>query len=305
MRPATPAIATRDRLREYVTAYADRIDGRLGVRVAVLNDADDRDIVVSHRPDRPYASASVIKLPVLYALYRAHAGDLDALREPHGLADENRVGGSGLLHLLDVEPSLRDLARAMIAVSDNAATNELIDHLGREAINEAASDLGMGHTHLGRKLMTTLEGESEESGAESESDADGDSSDPTNTTAPLDCVRFFAELCHGDRLSERAREEMLEALGHQKDISMFPRYLPYEDEGAGDLAHKTGWLPTAALDTGVVLPDAGGPGVVAADADSPLCFAVFVDRVSHGGDGTDVIAEIGDAVFAWYRNRRE
>jgi beta-lactamase class A len=287
MRPDRPTLDSRAGLEEYVNAYADRIDGRLGVELAVLDGPDEFDVVASREPERAYASASVIKLPILYALYERYDGDLAALDEPYGLADENRVGGSGLLHLLDgVDPTLADLARAMIAISDNAATNELIDHLGMDAVNDAAGTLGMGRTHLGRKMMTTL-------GAGDDSDASGDAddsgtdpdADPTNTTSPRDCARFYAELVHGARLSNPAREAMLDALTSQKHGSLFPRYVPYGVE----LAHKTGGLPTASLDAGIVGPE----------RERPLYFGVFVDSVDNSGDAQDIVAEIGDAAFAW------
>ena len=68
---------------------------------------------------------------------------------------------------------------------------------------------------------------------------------------------------------------------------MFARYAPDDV----DISHKTGWLPDAALDT----------GVVGTDADRPLFFAVFVDDADHGGDATDIIAETGDLVLEWDR----
>jgi beta-lactamase class A len=230
----------------------------------------------------------VVKLPILYALYERHDGHLDALDEPRGLADENRVGGSGVLHLLEgIEPTLADLATAMITISDNAATNELIDYLGTGAINDAAATLGMERTHLGRKMMTTL-GDDGDAAATTTADGAADAgtdAEPTNTTSPLDCARFYAALIHGSDLSERARDAMLDILANQKYGSKFPRYLDYDIE----LAHKTGTLPTAALDAGVVRPH----------GERPLYFGVFVDRVSNAGDGADVIAEIGDAAFRW------
>lgn len=278
MRRGSPDVPDREALAAYVTVRAAGVDGRLGVLVGrpAGPTVDDFDVLVAHEADREYESASVIKLPILTALYRRHDDDLDALDAPHGIAPENRVGGTGLLHMLDSqEPSLRDLARAMVAVSDNAATNELVDYVGMDAVDDVADDLGMEHTHLRRKMMTTVGG-------------DG-SDEPVNTTSPRDCARLFATLLHGDTLSQRACEEQLEILRNQTDRSMFPRYYPYEVA----LAHKTGWLPDAALDTGLVT----GFG-------EPLFFAAFCDRCDNGGEATDVVAEVGDATLAWLRNQR-
>jgi len=276
MRSERPDRPDADALAEHVDDLAGAVDGRVGVVVGrpAGPTMDDLDAVLERGADRPYASASVVKVPLLYALYRRHDGTLDALDESRPVAPENRVGGSGLLHLLDdVEPSLRDLARAMVAVSDNAATNELIDHLGMDAVADVAATLGLEHTSLGRKMMTTIGG------------GDGGTEAPVNTTSPRDCARLFAALLHGDDLSAAARTQQLAILRTQTDRSLFPRYLPYEV----DLAHKPGWLPEAALDTGL-LEGFGEP---------PLFFAVFCDRCSNGGDATDLVAEVGDAVFAW------
>jgi len=120
--------------------------------------------------------------------------------------------------------------------------------------------------------------------------------EPTNATTPLDCARFFADLVAEGTLSADAYGRMRVPLNAQKDTSMVPRYLPYETE----IAHKTGWLPTAALDTGILsVPD----------RDEPLVFSVFIDGVGsagdpegtrqNGADAADAIAEIGDAVFTW------
>lgn len=282
---STPEIPEREELAAYVENCATRVDGRLGVLLGRPTGPtfDDFDVLVAHGTDREYASASVIKLPILYTLYREYDGNLDALDDPCGITPENSVSGSGLFHLLDTPtPSLRDLARAMIAVSDNAATNELIDHVGMKTVVETAATLGMERTHLGRKMMVTL------------TEDDGDAADsPINTTSPRDCARLFSALLHGDALEEQTREEQLQLLYDQKDRSMFPRYFPYEVQ----LAHKTGWLPDAALDTGLVVSDGF--------RDPPLFFAVFCDRCVHGGDAMDSIATIGDATLAWARDHSE
>lgn len=280
MRP-TPEVPDKEALAAYVEDCAARVDGRLGVLLGRPTGPtfDDFDVLVAHGTDREYASASVIKLPILYTLYREYDGNLDALDDPHGITPENSVSGSGLFHLLDTPtPSLRDLVRAMIAVSDNAATNELIDHVGMESVGETAATLGMERTHLGRKMMATLSG-------------DAAADPPINTTTPQDCARLFSALLHGDALGKQAREEQLQLLHDQKNRSMFPRYFPYEVQ----LAHKTGWLPDAALDTGLVVRDGF--------RDPPLFFAVFCDRCVHGGDAMDGIAEIGDATLAWAREQ--
>jgi beta-lactamase class A len=302
MRPETPELDDRDALANYLDDYDDRTDGRLGVFLGFADGPDDFDVVYERRAGEAFTSASVIKLPLAYALLERYDGDLDGLAARRGIAPENRVGGAGLFHLLDdPEPTLEDLLRAMIAISDNAATNELIDVVGLDGVREACETLGMTETRLRRKLMATLGDNDLET-----PDLDLAPDEPANTTSPADCARFFGDLRNEATLSPAAYERLRVPLREQKYGDAFPRYLPYE----ADVLHKTGWVPSAALDAGLVSPpgesDGGersdGAGAESGDDDAagdPLVFAVFVDRLENGGDGSDVIAEVGDAVWSW------
>jgi len=290
MRPDTPTIDSRAALGDRVDAIADDVDGRLGAFLGVPRSDDEFDVVYRRHAGEQFPAASTIKVLVGYALYREHDGALGALDRPRAIAEENRVGGSGVARLFEEDLSLRSLYRAMIAVSDNAATNELIDYLGTDRINDAADDLALSETELGRKMMTTVE------------DDGGDpdhSTDPENAISPRDGARLLAELLYGDRLSTRAHREQLRSLRAQNDRWLFARYLP---DGLA-LAHKPGWLPDAALEVGIVLPESGGPGSGnperPRETDWPLVFAVCCDHLPGRGEGADAVAAVGDAVRAW------
>lgn len=271
MRSEMPAIENRADLADHLDAVADQLPGRLGAVLAVL-DGEEMDVIYERAADERFAAASTVKLPVLFAFHAAReSGDLPDPTSPHPLAADNRVGGSGLLAILDGVPTLADLPRAMVAVSDNAATNELIDLLGMDALHEAADRLNMTETHLGRKMMATLEGD------EPEPD------EPVNTTSPRDCLRFFVDFHREATLSADSYAAMREPL--LKADTTFGRYLPY----GTPIANKTGWLPTASLDAGLVYPEGEGS----------LVFAVATDRLDHGAEGSDAIAAFGEAAFAW------
>ncbi len=118
MRPETPVIDTRDELSAVIAEYGETVDGDLGVFLGFPSGSDQFDVVCSRDETRFFRSARIIKLPVLYALYERYdaADRLAELDRACPLSPENRVGGSGLLYLLDATPTVEDLARAMISV---------------------------------------------------------------------------------------------------------------------------------------------------------------------------------------------
>ena len=106
-------------------------------------------------PDYVFPSASVIKTPMLALLMQDAQQGLVDLDAPHKIDDRNRVGGTGILCELghDYVPSLRDLAKLMIVLSDNIATNEIIDVIGMDRFNSFCKEMGYEHITLMRKMM--------------------------------------------------------------------------------------------------------------------------------------------------------
>ncbi|MGQ9539561.1 MAG: serine hydrolase [Armatimonadota bacterium] len=101
-----------------------------------------------------FRSASIIKVPLLSALFwLSEQGKLD-WQEILTLRDVDRTPGSGILRELHngLELSLHDLAVLMIVLSDNTATNMLIDRAGVESVQEFLHRLGFHHTTLQRKM---------------------------------------------------------------------------------------------------------------------------------------------------------
>ena len=106
-------------------------------------------------PEHVFPSASVIKVPMLALLMRDAQQGLVDLDAPRTLDPRNRVGGTGILCELgtDYTPSLRDLAKLMIVLSDNIATNEIMDVIGMERFNSFCREMGYQNITLMRKMM--------------------------------------------------------------------------------------------------------------------------------------------------------
>lgn len=107
-----------------------------------------------------FHAASMIKVPLLFeALKQVQQGKV-SLEKRYLLQTAEKVGGAGVLQLLDegLNLTLQDLLFLMITVSDNTATNIIYDIVGKENVNQSIQQLGLKNTYLARKLMRYQQG---------------------------------------------------------------------------------------------------------------------------------------------------
>ena len=223
-----------------------RIDAELcGLDAKMCVYADDlHGHVVERGADDEFESASTIKIYILGCLYaQAEAGKASLDAE---LTYEARhfVDGSGLIRSLGEGARLRarDVATLMIVVSDNIATNMLIDYLGLDTINAFIRSIGCTHTKLHRSLRSD------------------NWSEKLGTITPRDMGRFFALLAKGELVSPQASDAMRNVFRQQHYNTMlthdFPQfYLDCEETGAPELiwvASKSGSMNACRNDGGIV-----------------------------------------------------
>ena len=98
-----------------------------------------------HHGERAFVAASTVKIAVMVELFRQVDAGRRSLSDRHVLADEDRAPGSGVILHLDAGTSfsLADLAYLMISISDNTATNLLIELVGMDNVNATMRRLGM------------------------------------------------------------------------------------------------------------------------------------------------------------------
>ena len=139
------------KLETRIEEIADRLDGVIGV--AILDLTDDR--ILLRNADRIFPTASSIKIAILLELYRqdqeARSGTKERAKlddlytfDPKDLVEDSRIMAGltpGVTRVTN-----RDLAQFMIAVSDNAATNILIDRVGKDNVNTMLRGLGFSKT---------------------------------------------------------------------------------------------------------------------------------------------------------------
>ncbi len=224
--------------------------------------------------DRKFHPASTLKIPVMVEIFRKIDAGTLALDDPWALTDDDRVMGSGVLtHMRSgVALSLYDLLYLMISISDNLATDVLINKAGVEAINRTMSDLGMKNSVLGGTLKQMF----------------AETAEPSYAT-PNDYVSAVAAILDGRAASATACETMTELLEKQQNHRRIARYLPQSTP----LANKIRWGSKTGTTRGVC-NEAGffmGPN-------GRLIIAVYTEGYADTHTAEQVIGEVARAALA-------
>lgn len=228
-----PLGSVRDALQQRIARHK----GIVGLTVIDLQTGD----TLSIRGNEPFPTASVIKLPILVELFHQMGNSRIRWSDPIALTEADRVGGSGILQHLSMPHQLTvgDAATLMIALSDNTATNLIIDKLGIRAVNARMDSLGFKSTKLYAKVFkragTTI-------------DSAGSARWGLGVTTPNDIAGILAGLYRNQLVSDSASARMVSLLKLQFVRDRIPRLLP-----AGTVvAHKTGEVDDSKNDCGIV-----------------------------------------------------
>jgi len=217
-----------DRLTERLEAEL----ARLPAHAAVVLEPLDGSPGWVHRPEEVFPAASVVKVPILLELFRRFQEGEEDPGTRVTLRARDQVRGAGILFELHpgLRLTLRDLARLMIVVSDNTASNLLLDRLGFASVNKLLARMGATSTALNRKFMHPP----------------GPAGD--NLTCAADCARIMRALWEGEVLRGAWRGEALDILSRQQYREKIPSRLPY----SAQVYNKTGELDGVRHDVGLV-----------------------------------------------------
>ena len=184
--------------------------------------------------DKKVLSASMIKLLILAELMKKIFENKFSLSDTVMMANFMKIGGDGVLKELNTGHhfTLKELATLMIIVSDNQATNILIDFLGMENINQLGKELRLKETFLGRKMM---DAEARKKGYDNYICADD--------------ISLLLKLIYQEKLiNKEASQLMLDILLRQQQGERLQRYLPSDIK----IAHKCGDLDNLENDGGII-----------------------------------------------------
>ncbi|HYL14790.1 MAG TPA: serine hydrolase [Terriglobales bacterium] len=249
-------------------ADVDRnLDGVLGV--AILDLTTGQKFLL--HPDDLFPQASSIKIAVLAELYRqAQQGklkltDLYTVQSSDLVPDSDIMGGltPGITRITN-----RDLATMMVAVSDNSATNVLIDRAGMENVNALMDSLGLTHTRLRRKMMDVkAAGEGRE-----------------NVSTPREMMTLLEAIYRGKVLNKEMTDDFLKMLSTHKE-SFIPRDLPDDVR----TANKPGELEAVRNDSGIVFAK-----------NRPYVICVMTTYLKNERAGEDAITKISALAYRMF-----
>lgn len=249
------------------------LDGTMGV--AIMDLADGRNVLLN--PDHVFAQASSIKVAVLAELYHQQQQSEQGVPGKAKLSDlytvdaHDIVDGSTIMAGLTpgtTRVTNRDLATFMVAVSDNSATNVLIDRLGMQNVNALLDSLGLHQTRLQRKMM----------------DVNAAKEGRENISTPKEMMMLLASLYENKVLNKSLTQDYFKLLGTPK-ASDIPRYIP-EDVVC---ANKPGELEGVRNDLGIVFVP-----------NRPFIIVVMTAYLRHEQEGDDAIAKIAGEAYQYF-----
>jgi beta-lactamase class A len=224
------------KLDSRVTEAVEKFDGVIGVAIVDLTDGR----AILKNADRVFPTASSIKIAVLLELYHQEQQAREGAQGKARLNDLYDVDPKVLVDFSSVMQGLtpgltkvtnHDLAQFMIAVSDNTASNVLIDRLGMENVNATVRSLGLTKTMLRRHMMDF---EAAKRGNE-------------NVSTPREMTQLLEAIYKGKALNKELTAEFIKQLSTLKE-SEIPHDLP---EGV-QVANKPGSLKGVRTDSGMV-----------------------------------------------------
>lgn len=215
-----------------------------------------------------FAAASTIKIPILVAFFQDVDAGKISLDETMTTTKATVAGGSGDMQYQPVgtKYGILQVATKMITISDNTATNMLIERLGGiAALNERFRSWGLSTTNL-RNVLPDIEG--------------------TNSTSPKELVNLIAMVSKGNLVSTASRDRILDIMRRTVKDNLLPSGI---GQGA-TIAHKTGEI-------GGILADAG---LVDLANGKRYLIATIVQRPRNDASAEKLISSISRATFGQF-----
>ncbi|MBX9928700.1 MAG: class A beta-lactamase-related serine hydrolase [Gemmatimonadaceae bacterium] len=223
-----PVRADTARLHRQLDSIADAHHGVVSYAVRNL-DTGER---LARRGDEPFPTASLIKVPILVTLFDLVEKKRIALDDRIILTGIDKVPGAGNLQFMHdgIELTVRDAAWLMITISDNTATNLLLDKVAIRRVWEAMEARGLPRTKVHAKSFQRFTSVAMDSSVKY----------GLGVSTANEMAQLFTLLANGKAVSSAADSTMLDFLDHNTDGELLQRWA-----GGVPAAHKTGAVDAA------------------------------------------------------------
>jgi beta-lactamase class A len=246
--------------------------------LAARNVQSGEEILVN--PRRQYPTASTFKVPIMIEVFnQAEQGKFD-IHDRIELTEDVIVAGSGVFRDMELglKPTIHDTLMLMIIVSDNTATNMMIDLVGGPAAINATMH-GMGYDTISVNNRIDFELIKEDNRA-------------LAVASPWDYMLIMERLSKLEMVSKDASEKMLKILGRQHYMGQGPRYIgynPYAENPTMWVGNKTGSLAGMRADTGLFRLSTG----------TDIAWGIMNEDCAEEGFGSEYEADIMNGILGW------
>jgi beta-lactamase class A len=261
-----PVEALKDKVRERIAGF----DGTVSLYARNL----DTGSAIGIRESVPVRTASTIKLPIMLAVFDAVARGKAKWTEPLSVTAADKVSGSGVIgsEISDgVQLPLRDAVHLMIVLSDNSATNMILERFTADAVNAYLDKIGIESTRSLRKVRGDGSVLKAPAGWSAAGKLPENQKYGLGVSTPRDMVTILERLHKGEIVSPDASREMITILKRCQDNTGIRRRL-----SAFPIANKTGALDALRSDVGIVYSKGG-----------PVAMAITVDGMTKTDYGPD------------------
>lgn len=252
------------KLTTEIEKIATNLDGVMGVAIRDLTTGEE----ILLNANMSFPTGSSIKIPVLIELHKQAAAGKYKLTDQRWLERTDKVGGSGVINNFGdhtSQLSLNDLAVLMVVLSDNTATNMLIDQTGMANVNATLDQLGLKEIRLQRKMIDLA------------ASGRGDE----NIATPFAAMELMAKLYKGEAVSRKLSDDVLTFLKLRKG-SPIPKLIP----GNIVIANKPGGIEGVACDWAIVyVPN------------RPFAITVMTNYNGETANAEDAISQIAKLAY--------
>ena len=279
-----PALAFPQTLNKSLAARIEGFDGKVTLYAKNL----DTGATIGIGESDPVRTASTIKLPIMAATFDAVARGKAKWTEPLTVNAVEKVSGSGIIgsELSDgVQLPLRDVLNLMIVLSDNTATNMILERITADAVNAYLDKIGLKTTRSMRKVRGDGNQLKSPSGWSVAGKLPENQKYGLGVSTPRDMVALLEKLENGELVSPEASQEMLAILKRCRDDSGIRRRI-----GNLKAANKTGSLDALRSDVGIIYAHTGR-----------IALAITVDELPNidytpDNPGSQLIADLAKLI---------